>query len=133
MGYPFESWKLVRGAEMLADSQAALCTSVYCPVIRPHCTVRTRCGLWKHLLCFLMGQRVENMHRIPSEYTHCLRSTTVSNARCSILSSPPLPSTILSTAAVNVDYCQLWITFQRCEIKHIQRAQLSKAQLHFPP
>lgn len=70
VGYPFESWKLTQRADMFTDKQAALCVSLYCPVIQPHYTVRTFNSFWKHLLYFLM----ENMHNITTEYTHSLYS-----------------------------------------------------------
>lgn len=50
--------------------------------------VRTFSSLWKHLLYFLMGQSLENMHNITGEYTHTLciqHCFTVANMYCSIL------------------------------------------------
>lgn len=75
VGYPFESWKLIQRADMLLDSQTALCVSLHCSVIRPRYKLRTFSSLWKHLLHFLIGQSLENMHNITTEYTHPLYST----------------------------------------------------------
>lgn len=41
VGHPFESWKQIQTADMLMDSQTALCVFLYCPVIQPHYMSRT--------------------------------------------------------------------------------------------